>query len=99
MSFYQIQIAELIGLEPTGTTGILKAAWCRWTHKGTRNQSMPAAGRSLWYPIHCSRCGARYERVRPNNPQYAGGVGAWGRPDRLQPGRWFEADGTPTTDW
>ena len=54
------------------TTPWWRAFICRWTHGGNRSSSgMPSAGNLLRHDIRCFRCGAMYEIVRPNTPQYS----------------------------
>jgi hypothetical protein len=49
--------------------GRLRLAWCRWRHPGHHVMGLPTAGRKLWYPVHCHKCGCRYEWERePGEP-------------------------------
>jgi hypothetical protein len=42
----------------------LRLAWCLWRHREAHVMGLPTAGRKLWYPVHCHRCGCRYEWER-----------------------------------
>lgn len=51
---------------PAGTLARLVVLWCRLFHRGQRSFDSPAAGRYLWWPIRCHRCGCRYDIQTPN---------------------------------
>ena len=75
---------------PETGTGWLKAFRCRWFHVGSRSSSgMPAAGRLLHHAVCCLKCGARYEIVQPNTPQYAHTM-PFQKPDKSAARSWDE---------
>jgi len=75
---------------PGGMTTWWQAFVCRWFHRGTRCSSgMPSASNVLTHDIDCPRCGAYYEIIRPNNPQYCCKM-PFQAPDRSAPKTWAE---------
>jgi len=73
---------------PNGSTTWFRAFVCRWFHRGVRCSSgLPSASHLLTHDIRCQKCGATYEIVRPNNPQYSTKM-PFQSPDRTQPKTW-----------
>ena len=96
MKIRRLQATELgcwlVNLVPNPSPG---TSWwqvfvCRWFHEGKRCSSgMPSASKVLTHDIHCLDCGARYEIIKPNNPQFCTGM-PFQAPDRSAPKTWDE---------
>jgi len=82
----------LVNLIPNPRSGTTwwRAFVCRWFHRRTRCSSgLPSVSNVLTHDIDCARCGACYEIIRPNNPQYCCKM-PFQEPDRTQPMTWDE---------
>jgi len=61
---------------------------CRLLHRRRyKGYDLPSAGRYLYFPIRCNKCGCHYELKRRNTPQWGGSP--W-RKKRDQPKTWDE---------
>ena len=79
--------------KPYSGTGWWQAFVCRWFHgkPGMRPRlcGLPSASNMLTHDIECLECGAKYEIIRPNNPQYSTRL-PFQKPDRARPMTWAE---------
>ncbi len=52
---------------PAGFIGQLAIFICKVFHRRKwKTYSMPTAGRKLWFPVACRKCGCQYEISRPH---------------------------------